>query len=211
MKTEQLAATIVHDLKNQLQALLDYEQQALNQIPAQYHEYLQPILQRTIRLKNDTFQMVMLYRMENMQGFSQDDAWPRDSLNEVLEGIRLQYPHLLCHNQIDSDTQGFYSESLVQLALTTLITNSAQAGATEVVITATDQNGLRIRIEDNGHGFEKSVLDGEKLTTKNEGSGLGLYFVRLIAEHHQQGETKGQLSYGNKPKKDGAFVELFLP
>lgn len=211
MKTEQLAATIAHDLKNQLQALLDYEQQALGNIPEQYHEYLQPILQRTIRLKNDTLQMIMLYRMENMQNFNKDDAWPRDSVNEVLENIGIQYPQLICHNQIGNDTQGFYSENLVQLALTTLITNSAQAGATEVNITATDQDGLSIRIEDNGHGFENSILEGAELTTKNEGSGLGLHFVRLIAEHHQIADKKGHLSYGNKPKKDGAFVELFLP
>jgi len=47
MKFDQLLAAVVHDLKNQLQSLLDFEQDALSRIPQHYHSELQPILQRT--------------------------------------------------------------------------------------------------------------------------------------------------------------------
>lgn len=210
MKFDQLVAAVVHDLKNQLQALLDYEQEALARIPKRYHNHLLPILQRTTRLKNDTNQMVTLFRIDQKQNFPMDDAWPRDTATDAIEATSLQFPTLQFDNRISDDCQGFYNENLLLLALVTLITNSAQAGATEVILSADDREGLTLRIEDNGHGFDEAVLSGEKDTTKHEGSGLGLYFVQLIAEHHQQGERKGRVEYGNRPK-GGAVVSIYLP
>src|SRR5690554_5590242 len=115
------------------------------------------------------------------------------------------------NNNIDDDCQGFYNEQLVQLALVTIITNSVQAGATEINISADNSDGLVIHIEDNGHGFSEKILTGEKQTTKYDGSGLGLYFVRLIAEHHKQGDKQGHIKYGNRSKKNGAIVSIYLP
>ncbi len=210
MRFEQLVAAVVHDLKNQLQALLDYEQEALARIPKRYHNHLLPILQRTTRLKNDTMQMVSLFRIEQKKTFPMDDAWPRDTVTDAIEATSLQFPNLTFDNQIGEECQGFYNENLLLLALVTLITNSAQAGATDIVFSADERDGLTLRIEDNGHGFDPAILNGEKDTTRSEGSGLGLYFVQLIAEHHQQGDTRGSISMTNRAK-GGACVEIHLP
>jgi signal transduction histidine kinase len=210
MKFEYLVGAVVHDLKNQLQALLDYEQEALARIPKRYHAHLEPILQRTTRLKNDTMQMVTLFRLEQKSHFPMDDAWPRDTAADAIEATSLQYPGIRFSNDIAEDCQGFYNETLIHLALITLITNSAQAGATQVRLTADDSDGLTICIEDNGHGFDEAVLAGEKDTTKNEGSGLGLFFVELIAGHHKQGEERGSVHIANR-KEGGAAVSVHLP
>lgn len=210
MKFDQLVAAVIHDLKNQLQSLFDYEQEALARIPKQYHAHLLPILQRTTRLQNHTLQLVSLFRIEQKQSFTMDDAWPHDTLLYASDSITLQFPHLKIDNQIDSDCQGFYNENLLQLALITLITNSAQAGATQVTVNADDSDGLVIRVEDNGHGFDPAILKGHKETTKVGGTGLGLFFVQLIAEHHVQGEQHGYIEYGNSAK-GGAFVSIHLP
>lgn len=213
MQIEQLIGAVIHDLKNQLQTLVDYEEQALTYIPEQYHRHLTPILQRTNRLKNDTLQMMTLFRIERNQHFPMDDAWPKDTVNEAIATIQPQFPNLNFVNNISESCQGFYNETLIHLALTTLITNSAQAGATEIIFNAYehDEEGLTIEVCDNGHGFSQAILDGKKQTTKIEGSGLGLYFVRLIAEHHQQDGDKGSVSYGNRPKTSGALVSIHLP
>ncbi|MEN9464167.1 MAG: hypothetical protein RL217_348 [Pseudomonadota bacterium] len=211
MNFAELVGTVVHDLKNQLQSLLDYEHEALSQIPSQYHVHIFPILQRTLRLKNDTMKMVSLFRMEQKQNLISDDAWPLDTANGAIEVTQIQFPNLNIENHIAADSQGFYNDNLVMLALVTLITNSAQAGSTKIVLTAQDQDGLMLKIEDNGHGFPESILKGEKATTKAEGSGLGLHFVRLIAEHHQQGNKKGHIELGNLTQNAGAFVCLYLP
>ena len=210
MKFDQLVGAVVHDLKNQLQSLLDYEQEAIARIPKRYHNHLRPILQRTNRLKNDTMQMVSLFRLEQRDHFPMDDAWPRDTAADAIEATSLQFPTLHFSNDIADDCQGFYNENLLQLALVTLISNSAQAGATQVQITADDSHGLTICLDDNGHGFDEAVLAGEKDTTKSEGSGLGLYFVQLIAAHHKQGEETGSVTISNR-KEGGARVCIHLP
>lgn len=216
MKFEQLLAAVVHDLKNQLQSLLDFEQDALSRIPKKYHSELEPIMQRTNRLKNDSLQLITLYRFQEKDPFPMDDAWPRDTVNDAIEATSLQFPGIKFHNLIDDDCQGFYSETLIQLALVTLITNSAQAGASEVKIRADDSAGsLTIEIEDNGPGFSQSVLEGESDSTKDGSSGLGLYFVRLIAQHHKQQEHYGTITIANRKLMNnqigGAKIKLYLP
>lgn len=210
MKFEHIAGAVIHDLKNQLQALLDYEQEALSHIPKRYHHHLEPILQRTNRLKNDTLQMVSLFRLEQKSAFPMDDAWPHDTAADAIESTQLQFPTIQFHNEIGEDCQGFYNESLLNLALITMITNSAQAGATHIHISADDSQGLSICVEDNGHGFEDSILSGEQETTKTEGTGMGLFFIRLIAEAHKTGEEIGRVSYGNR-SGGGASVCIHLP
>ena len=210
MKFDQLVAAVIHDLKNQLQSLLDYEQEALVHIPKQYHSHLLPILQRTTRLQNNTMQLVSLFRIEQKQRFPMDDAWPHDTLAYACDALTLQFPSLVINNNIDANCQGFYNENLLQLALITLVTNSAQAGANEVTVSADDSNGLVIRVQDNGHGFDESILSGKKETTKIGGSGLGLFFVQLIAEHHLQNQKHGHIEYGNA-ENGGAVVSIHLP
>lgn len=210
MNQELLFGAVVHDLKNQLLSLTSVQEQAFRNIPEQYHSYLQPIAQRVHRLKNDTMQMMTLFSMEQNQTFPLDENWPKDSVNAAIEATSLQFPLLTFVNNIDDDCQGFYNEALLHLALITAITNSAQAGATKVTFTANDQDGLTLTILDNGPGFNNAILSGSVQTTKVDGSGLGLYFIRLIAEHHKQGEQQGTLKYGNNPS-GGAFLEIFVP
>ncbi|GGY49815.1 sensor histidine kinase [Bacterioplanes sanyensis] len=210
MKFDQLVGAVIHDLKNQLQALLDYEREAIEQVPENYHQHLTPILQRTNRLKNDTLQLVSLFRLGEQRHFPLDDAWPMDTVNDAIEATSLQFPTIKFHNQIDEQCQGFYSEMLLHLAIITLITNSAQAGATEIWFKASDEHGFTITIEDNGPGFPPEILNGEWDSSKREGSGLGLYFVELIADHHRQGEQHGQLDIANRTPT-GARVTIRLP
>ena len=210
MKFEYIVGAVIHDLKNQLQTLLACEQEALSQIPEQYHALLKPILQNTNRLQNDTMQMMTLFRLEKERDFPMDDAWPHDTALDAIESTQLQFPNIRFVNDIAEDIQGIYSEDLIHLALVTLITNSAQAGATRIRLTAVEDNGLTIRVEDNGHGFDQSVLNGEQITTKNGGSGLGLYLIRQIAEHHSRDDNPGRVRCSNLPK-GGAEVTLYLP
>lgn len=210
MKFEHLVGAVVHDLKNQLQALIDYEQEAMAKIPERYHQHLDPILQYTNQIKNNTLQMVTLFRLEQKQSFNLDDAWPHDTVADAIRSASMQFPALQFSNQIDEDCQGFYNEQLLQLALVTLITNSAQAGATHITLSASEGSELVITVEDNGHGFDERVLNREIDTTKAEGSGLGLFFVQLIAERHKINERVGSVHYRNR-KEGGALVSIHLP
>ncbi|MGB1090865.1 MAG: sensor histidine kinase [Oceanobacter sp.] len=210
MKFEYLAGAVIHDLKNQLQTLLACEEEALAKIPQEYHSYLSPIWQKTNRLQNDTLQMMLLFRMEKEGGFPLDDAWPYDTALEAIEASQAQFPNVRFENSIEEEIQGIYNDDLVRLALMTLITNSVQAGATRIKLSASDDGELVIRVEDNGPGFDQAILNGEEITTKPGGSGVGLYLVRKIAEMHGISEQDGRVTCSNRPK-GGAEVCMHLP
>lgn len=123
----------------------------------------------------------------------------------------LQFPNIIINNQIDNDSQGFYNDQLIQLALVTLITNSVQAGATQISLNCEEHNddSLTFIIQDNGPGFNEAILDGSISTTKAVGTGLGLHFVKMICQAHLSSNKQGKLSISNN--ETGAVAHLFLP
>ena len=215
MKTESkfefLLAAHVHDLKNQLQSLSAQQDILINELPSEYQQQLAPMLRQTNQLKENTLKLVSIFRLENKDNFTMDDAWPRDTANNAIDSCRLQFPELTINNRIHQDAQGIYNEQLIQLALVTLITNSAQAGAKQVELL--DEEGanqsLSIIVHDDGPGFSQDVLAGVTDTTKVEGTGLGLTFVEMICQAHKGLGQQGQLTLSNT--KAGARATLFLP
>lgn len=210
-KFELLVAAYVHDLKNQLQSLASQQDILINELPEEAQNKLAPMLRQTNQIKDDTLRLVSLFRLEHKEHFAMDDAWPRDTANDAIESCQLQFPDLELHNHIELEAQGFYNEQLIQLALVTLISNSAQAGAKQVELLCEEVDGqsLKIIIHDDGPGFDQDILDGLADTTKAEGTGLGLSFVEMICQAHQSAGQQGQLTITNS--KAGAMATLFLP
>jgi signal transduction histidine kinase len=210
-KFELLVAAYVHDLKNQLQSLATQQDSFINELPAEYQQQLAPMLRHTNKIKDDTLRLVSLFRLEHNEHFSMDDAWPKDTANDAIETCSLQFPELEIHNNIDTEAQGFYNEQLIQLALSTLIANSAQAGATKIELRCEEgeNQSLNIIIHDNGPGFDADILDGLTDTTKAEGTGLGLSFVEMICKTHKGSGKQGELTIDNT--EAGAIATLFIP
>ena len=102
----------------------------------------------------------------------------------------------------------------LQQAVHNLIVNSADAislsgkgGTISIMVSRAEPNGYQISVADDGPGFPSEIDPREPtpfLTTKPEGSGLGLMVVRTIAEAHG-----GSLSIESSPR--GAKVSLRLP
>jgi signal transduction histidine kinase len=210
-KFEFLAAALMHDLKNQLQSLSAQQDILVSELPTEYQRQLTPMLKQTNKIKDDTLKLVSIFRLENKDNFAMDDAWPKDTASNAIESCHLQFPELHINNSIDQEAQGFYNEQLIQLALVTLITNSAQAGAkhVELLCEESDHQSLNIIVHDNGPGFSQEILDGLADTTKAEGTGLGLSFVEMICQTHRGSGKQGTLSINNV--YDGATATIFLP
>lgn len=210
-KFELLVAAYVHDLKNQLQSLTAQQDILNNELPKEYQQQLAPMLRQTNQIKDDTLRLVSLFRLEHNEHFSMDDAWPRDTASAAIETCTLQFPELSITNNIDAEAQGYYNEQLIQLALATLIANSAQAGATQIQLECEEgeNQSLSIRVHDNGPGFDQDVLDGLADTTKTEGTGLGLSFVEMICQTHKGSNQQGELSINNT--EAGAIATLLIP
>ncbi|HCM06713.1 MAG TPA: hypothetical protein DIC30_11965 [Oceanospirillales bacterium] len=210
-KFELLAAAYVHDLKNQLQALIAQQDSLITELPTEYRQQLAPMIRHTNKVKDDTLRLVSLFRLEHNQHFSMDEAWPKDTANDAIETCSLQFPDLEIHNNIDTEAQGYYNEQLIQLALSTLIANSAQAGATKIELRCQEgeNQSLKIIVQDDGPGFDKDIIDGLTDTTKAEGTGLGLSFVDMICKTHKGSGKQGEFTIDNI--EAGAIATLFIP
>lgn len=210
-KFDSLVAAFVHDLKNQLQSLVCQQDSLISNLSSDDQKKLAPVLRQTNKIKEDTLRLMSLFRLEQQEHFAMDDAWPKDTVNDAIESCMLQFPNLIIENHVGVEAQGFYNEQLIQLALVTLITNSAQADAKHIQILCEEdeKQSLNIVVHDDGPGFDQEILDGLIDTTKEEGTGLGLSFVEMICQAHKSAGLQGKLTISNS--KAGAMATLFLP
>jgi nitrogen fixation/metabolism regulation signal transduction histidine kinase len=98
----------------------------------------------------------------------------------------------------------------IEQVLINLIKNALESGNTQpnVCINAFQESGrIVITIADNGHGIaNQDNLFVPFYTTKDEGSGIGLYLCRQIVEAHQ-----GKVQLMNREDQVGCKVTLWLP
>ena len=216
MNRKDLAGAIIHDLKNQLHSVLTEGEKVIRDIPEEYRDTLRPVFARSRRVHQDAMQLVTLYRMQEKGNFPSDDAWPSDTMKHAVECFQVHWPEVQVQIDIDPDCQGYYNDSLMHMALGNLLTNSAQAGATQIHVSATEEgSGLVIRFEDNGPGFDEAVLEQAQAGTgvnsgKEGGTGMGLYFTELIVNHHGTASRPAVLTLRNR-NQGGALVEIRLP
>jgi len=102
-------------------------------------------------------------------------------------------------------------KDLLYRAFYNILMNSLQALNGQGVIrlsTAVTEQRVSLRFEDNGPGFESTILDKAVdpfVTTKSEGTGLGMAIVDTIVKAH-----KGSLEIANRTE-GGASVTLSFP
>ncbi len=212
------SAQMAHDLKNPVSALrggLDLlldEREAGKRIEEK-REILELLREQTGRLLEVIDRYQRLSRVEPvLSSFA-----PGELVSAVLaqaalgvgDRIRLEarLPDSLPALRADRE--------LLAGALENLVRNSCEAmphGGTihvSAAFTARDRAGgeLLLKVEDDGEGMDARQLEqacDDFYTTKAQGSGLGLAFVRRVAEVHQ-----GELRITSVPSR-GTVVELVL-
>lgn len=145
-----------------------------------------------------------------------------DVSQSIRDAIRLLDVQLKTHNIkvdicIDKDVGlnvlGYTNEfrqvilNMLHNAIMAIITNQTNNGKIDFFIK-TNRKNLHIEIVDNGGGIRKE--DMQKIfdpyfTTKDKGSGIGLYMSKVIIEHHMDGLL------AVKNKNDGAQFTIMLP
>jgi ligand-binding sensor domain-containing protein/signal transduction histidine kinase len=145
----------------------------------------------------------------SLQGFTkhQQEGKTKNSIAEELHStatmFRYQFKDVEVKENISSEIRINAQWSEINQAMLNLLVNAAQAGATQISMSA-EQNAedgtLEIRVQDNGSGMTeetKKRLFEPFYTTKSIGnSGLGLSITRQIIERHHGTitveSTKGQ-------------------
>lgn len=143
-----------------------------------------------------------------------------ESVRRVLFLMRVAHPEIVIEEHLpDRPTLGRFDRRLLSQALTNIIKN-----ATESIAARADQSPFEGRISvslslegkdavidvvDNGKGFPKENrqrLLEPYMTTRAEGTGLGLPIVaKILADHG------GGLDLRDAPGGDGAWVRLHFP
>jgi two-component system nitrogen regulation sensor histidine kinase NtrY len=134
--------------------------------------------------------------------------------------MRVAHPDIVIEDQLpDHPAVGRFDRRLLSQALTNIIKNAAESVAAQ---TAETGSAGRIAIQlsfagkdvvidviDNGKGFPKENrqrLLEPYMTTREEGTGLGLPIVaKILADHG------GGLELRDAPEGRGAWVRLYFP
>jgi two-component system nitrogen regulation sensor histidine kinase NtrY len=143
-----------------------------------------------------------------------------ECIRRVLFLMRVAHPDIVLEDQLpDHPAVGRFDRRLLSQALTNIIKNAAESVAAQ---TAETGSAGRIAIQlsfagkdvvidviDNGKGFPKENrqrLLEPYMTTREEGTGLGLPIVaKILADHG------GGLELRDAPEGRGAWVRLYFP
>jgi signal transduction histidine kinase len=174
-------------------------------------------LRRDLRLINDTVRQIREHSyLEILIEQRRSLVDVSSELQQVLREAERRFPKLSVQVARTAESAEAWirggAEALRRVLLN-LIVNAAEgdgsAGASSVRVELdVRESALCIRVEDDGPGFPEAALEQglQRLrTTKTDGLGFGLAFVRSVVER-----SGGRVACANRPS-GGACVELSLP
>jgi signal transduction histidine kinase len=219
-----LATSLNHEIKNPLYIIQGLSESHLENLEENIYQNPEVAIQKSKEILSKTRDQATR-AMEIMRGFASfakqsvnEEAQLEDvSLDLVLDDIVPLVNHELELDKIQLVRQipkGFLpiraDRHHIEEILFNLIVNSCQAmkEGGEIRISAAQQNGCaRVTIEDTGPGIApdrlKQIFE-PFYTTKQEGTGLGLYVVKQLVERNG-----GKISVKSKLGKGTSFVMEF--
>ncbi len=213
-----MSAQVAHEVRNPLHSIgLEAEMAAdqaakLGHVPLK--QSLQSILSSVDRLEKITDNYLKLSRLSA-------GAKARVDLGDVLESVLATYAPA-CQEQgvrvnwrrpAGSSLAVWADQGLLEQVIGNLLKNSLQAlqgiqnPSVDFTLGQAESGRVWLRIKDNGPGIVpelKEKLFTPFLTTKAQGTGLGLSFIKMVVEEHG-----GLIYLVDSPQ--GASFELLLP
>jgi two-component system sensor histidine kinase HydH len=184
----ELTSRLAHDLRNPLSVItaahgimkekpkMDIEKRL------KYNARIDRSLQRIIHLVDDVLGFVRISDLEL------DETSLLSLIESSIDSIDI--PEKIKIIKPENDFQINCDFRKLEAVFANLITNSIQAvedeGRVEIRLSET-KNGIKIDIEDTGHGIAKSIMPkifDPLFTTKTNGTGLGLAICKTIVEQH---------------------------
>jgi signal transduction histidine kinase len=198
----QLAALVVHDLKN---ALGNLESQLMLVELEPSREGAATARASCEQLRRDLVAFLTVYRGEGLRAAVEDES-PASLLRSLAEGAQRAHRGLVVNSSIGEDTPPFwfFDPRLVRLALDAALNNACRYARQGVTLGASQrEDELVFTIDDDGPG-PGHTAPGEWST------GLGTELCRAVARAHRNGERIGSVALLTRPE-GGARFELRLP
>lgn len=210
-----LLSAQLHDLKNQMQALLSVESElndALSLNPEQ-QSLMEKLQRHSNNLSHRLVELLSILKIQN-QAFKPniDEHWLMDTLAPLSQEF-FQLHGLLIESTFDDDANQFYDEQLLGIALHNAFMNALQAGANKVSVQLEefDDGHWVLTLQDNGPGFEESQIDDQgDFYPNGTQNGLGLYLIEQALKAHTRNGKSGAIEINNQTQQ-GALLRLIFP
>ncbi|MHB8848909.1 MAG: sensor histidine kinase [Burkholderiales bacterium] len=208
-----LLASNIHEIKNLLLQLM-LRLDTMNSVSADVIDAR--LLCR--RVNDRMVQMLLLYELQtdklrlNLIAHN-----PADFIDDfVRDAIALSGGRFIIERRTETlPDYWFFDRELVEMAMLNAVHNALRYARQRIVIGAGGTgNSLMLSVEDDGAGYPLPVLEqtlGVQVLKSDNGTGMGLFFARMIAEAHQNKDRRGALILHNKEDNSGAVFTLRLP
>lgn len=209
-------ATIAHEIRNPLGAIAGFAELLARRCDG--HPELRDMSQKIMSAAQNLNVLVqrLLELVRNTPIQIRPVEWPH-FLNATLDQFEEQSRHrgarlTLVRRWPERLGEGRADALCLRQAVWNVLENAEQvsspSGQIEVDVSADAQGGLRLRIADRGPGIDPALLPRlftPFVTTREQGTGLGLATARKIVEAHG-----GRIAIRNR-RGGGAEVEIDLP
>ncbi len=208
-----LMATEFHEIKNQLGQLSLMLGETLVERPDLAQTLNEPRL-LCERISERLVQVLTLYKSGQERLTLNIEAHsPADFVEQIrAQAASLAGPRIeVVARTDDAPPFFFFDRYLVELAMLNAVHNALQYARRRIEISAmTDVGSLGFQVHDDSDGYPAHILDnqGHMPTQRAGGTGLGLYFARVIAHAHDNRGRHGELRLTNEK---GAVFTMLLP
>lgn len=216
-------AAAVHDMKNSLFLLIQSIENLAGELPSdnvEAREQVANVHYEASRLNTNLVQILSLYRSElESLPITVDECFIADLIDDVVGSNRLyvEQKKIGITIQVDSELSWYLDSELIYLLINDVLVNALRYWTSKIIISASVQNAhLNIKVEDDGAGYPPSMLEKSheslsEFQLSQGRTGLGLFFARLIAAAHSQGENSGEISLSNGGDLGGSVFEVKIP
>lgn len=165
--------------------------------PEKQKKLIRMTLEETARLTFLTNNILVASQLEGGgYSFNREEIDLSDLLRDSINDFRKRFPDRVFMEEIDVDADLKADPLLIQMLINNLLENAIKYSPKETQIAASLRKAdkqLRLEVRDNGAGiadeekekiFDKFYRVGNESTRKTQGTGLGLYLCRKIADDH---------------------------
>jgi signal transduction histidine kinase len=213
-------ASAIHDMKNSISVLIRFLDDNITKLEPAAQREAAPMLYEVQRVNDNLLQMLAIYKVGN-------EFYPFDlaenSIGEFVREVADQTKSLLDYLGItldidcDEDLYWYFDHELVAGVVAHALNNASHYTKDKLRLVAKEVDGeLVIRVEDNGVGYPKPVLEAGDAVNKgvnfaSGSTGLGLYFSSMVAKLHQNRGKTGTMQLENGGAFGGGCFILRLP
>ena len=213
----------VHDMKNSLCLLLQSIEnltQATTTENQLIKDHLASAHYEASRLNTGLVQLLSLYRAGlNSLPLNIDQHYIEDVVDEVLASNERYLQHKnMSLNVIQNEELVCYLDlDLICILLNDMLINAMRYSQKHIQLSVYSEDDYVVfKLEDDGPGYPPDMLEAVEMNMQHYDighgrTGLGLFFARLIAEAHTNGEKQGNISLENGGALNGSVFTLKLP